>query len=198
MRDTRPRRCKLSTARGSCATRGGSAKWATAKFGGCYTWQPAVCCGVMRHCGVRSKHGSCAWHSASEPGGHGWRWRANSRSSCTPCGATGRYSSGGVPRHRHKPRQHRPRVSSSYCRPRPETAVKFSREGGTGWDASEATRLVRAALRATPTTRMAPSRSNFPYPAPITASKREEKAVTSGRSDGDPAHRILGATVMPT
>jgi hypothetical protein len=46
---------------------------------------------------------------------------------------------------------------------------------------------VRAALRATPTTRMAPSRSNFPYPAPITASKREEKAVTSGRSDECPA-----------
>jgi len=45
---------------------------------------------------------------------------------------------------------------------------KFSREGGTGWDASEATRLVRAACRATPPMRMAPSRSNFPYPAPIT------------------------------
>ena len=59
----------------------------------------------------------------------------------------------------------------------------FSREGGTGWDASEATRLVRAASRATPTTRMAPSRSNFPYPAPTTASKREDKAVTSGRSN---------------
>jgi hypothetical protein len=42
---------------------------------------------------------------------------------------------------------------------------------------------VRAALRATPTMRMAPSRSNFPYPASITASKREEKAVTSGRSN---------------
>jgi len=136
---------------------------------------------VMRHCGVRSKHGRCAWRSASGSAGRGWRWRANSRLYCTPCGATGRYSSGGVPRHRHKSRQHRPRLSSSYCRPRPETAVKFSREGGTGWDASEATRLVRAARRATPTTRMAPSRSNFPYPAPITASKREEKAVTSGR-----------------
>ena len=66
-----------------------------------------------------------------------------------------------------------------------ETAVKFSREGGTGWDASEATRLVRAAVRTTPTMRMAPSCSNFPYPAPITASKREEKAVTSGRADRD-------------
>jgi hypothetical protein len=43
------------------------------------------------------------------------------------------------------------------------------------------TRLVRAALRATPTMRMAPFRSNFPYPAPTVASKREEKAVTSGR-----------------
>jgi hypothetical protein len=32
---------------------------------------------------------------------------------------------------------------------------------------------------------MAPSCSNFPYPAPITASKREEKAVTSGRADRD-------------
>jgi hypothetical protein len=35
-------------------------------------------------------------------------------------------------------------------------------------DASEATRLVCAALRAMPTMRMAPSRSNFPYLAPIT------------------------------
>ena len=70
-------------------------------------------------------------------------------------------------------------------------AVTFSREGGTGWDASEATRLVRAAVRTTPTTRMAPSRSNFPYPAPIIASKHEEKAVASGRSNGDPAMGIL-------
>jgi hypothetical protein len=76
-------------------------------------------------------------------------------------------------------------------------AVTFSREGGTGWDASEATRLVRAALRATPTTRMAPSRSNFPYPAPITASKREEKAVTSGRADRD-LTPFSGAAAMPT
>ena len=36
------------------------------------------------------------------------------------------------------------------------------------------------------TMRMAPSRSHSPYPAPITASKREEKAVTSGRSNEDP------------
>jgi hypothetical protein len=36
-------------------------------------------------------------------------WHANSRSYCTPCGATDRYSSGGALRHRHqrKPR-HRP------------------------------------------------------------------------------------------
>jgi hypothetical protein len=53
---------------------------------------------------------------------------------------------------------------------------------------------VRAAVRATPTMRMAPSRSNFPYPAPITASKREEKAVTSGRSNGDPATGVLSAS----
>jgi hypothetical protein len=50
----------------------------------------------------------------------------------------------------------------------PRDGGKVSRQGGTGWDASEATRLVRAVLSATPTTRMAPSRSNFPYPAPIT------------------------------
>lgn len=41
--------------------------------------------------------------------------------------------------------------------------------------------LGAPACRATPTMRMAPSRSNFPYPAPTAASKREEKAVTSGR-----------------
>ena len=42
--------------------------------------------------------------------------------------------------------------------------------------------LGACGFRATPTMRMAPSRSNFPYPAPTAASKREEKAVTSGRS----------------
>jgi len=31
------------------------------------------------------------------------------------------------------------------------------------------------------------------YPAPITASKREEKAVTSGRSNEDPATGVLSA-----
>src|SRR6266567_7929257 len=102
-------------------------------------------------------------------------------------GATGRYSSGGVRRHRPKPRGHRPDFLRAPAVPVLETAVTFSREGGTGWDASAATRLVRAALCATPTMRMAPSRSNFPHPAPTTASKREEKAVTSGRSTARPA-----------
>jgi hypothetical protein len=57
------------------------------------------------------------------------------------------------------------------------------------------TRLVRAALRATPTMRMAPSRSNFPYPAPTVASKREEKAVTSGRLI---AYQAMGQTSFGT
>src|SRR6202011_1579282 len=99
--------------------------------------------------------------------------------------ATARSSNGGARRHRHSagaPGLLRVSAGSTL-----DAAVSFSREGGTGWDASEATRLARAALRATPTTRMAPSRSNFPYPAPTAASKREEKAVTSGRSDECPA-----------
>ena len=49
---------------GELPTRSGSAKWATTRFDGCCTWRPAACCGVMRHYGVRSKHGPCAWRSA--------------------------------------------------------------------------------------------------------------------------------------
>ncbi len=103
-----------------------------------------------------------------------------------PCGETARYSNGVVSRPRDKHRQYRPDFFLAAAVACLDAVVTFSREGGTGWDASEATRLVRPARRATPTMRMAPSRSNSPYPAPITASKREEKAVTSGRSNGDP------------
>jgi hypothetical protein len=76
---------------------------------------------------------------------------------------------GGVLRHRHqrKPRRHRPTFFRAHAVPS-GTAVRSPVREGRGWDASEAARLVRTALRATPTTRMAPSRSNFPYPAPIT------------------------------
>jgi hypothetical protein len=56
--------------------------------------------------------------------------------------------------------------------------------------------------RATPTMRMAPSRSNFPYPAPTAASKREEKAVTSGRLTAHPAigrgRSVYGRHVGPS
>ena len=56
--------------------------------------------------------------------------------------------------------------------------------------------MVHAARRATPTMRMAPSRSNSPYPAPITASKREEKAVTSGRSNEYQRQAIRGRELL--
>ncbi len=92
----------------------------------------------------------------------------NLRSCCTPCGAPGRFSSGGIPRHRRSLAGVAPDFLRVPAVPTQEMAVRVSREGGTGWDASEATRLVRPARRATPTMRMAPSRSNFPYPAPIT------------------------------
>jgi hypothetical protein len=124
------------------------------------------------------------WAVRLAPGGsgsarRGWRWRASSRPCCTPCGATARSSNGGARRHRHSARTSG--LFRVFAGSTLDTAVSFSREGGTGWDASEATRLVRTALRATPTTRMTPSCPNFPYPAPTAASKREEKAVTSGR-----------------
>jgi len=44
--------------------------------------------------------------------------------------------------------------------------------------------------------RMAPSRSNSPYPAPITASKREEKAVASGRSNEYQRQAIRGRELL--
>jgi hypothetical protein len=42
-------------------------------------------------------------------------------------------------------RRHHPGLLRAPAVPIRETAVRVSREGGTGWDASEATRLVRAA-----------------------------------------------------
>jgi hypothetical protein len=97
----------------------------------------------------------------------------------------GRYSSGGALRHQRKP-HNRPDFLRAHAVPSGPAVRSPVREGRGGTRARLPAWCVRL-LRATPTMRMAPSRSNSPYPAPITASKREEKAVTSGRSHGTPS-----------
>ena len=130
---------------------------------------PAACCGATRRCGVRSRSGPCASPSASGSAGRGWRWHANSRSCCTPCGATARSSSGGGLRHRHQPktRRHRPDFLRAYA-VLSGTAVRSPVREGRGGTRARLPAWRARLLRATPTTRMAPSRSNFPHPAPIT------------------------------
>ena len=130
---------------------------------------PAACCGATRRCGVRSRSGPCASPSASGSAGRGWRWHANSRSCCTPCGATARSSSGGGLRHRHQPKTSpaSPRLSPS-LRCSLGDGGKVSREGGTGWDASEATRLARAASPCDADYEDGSVPLQLPHPAPIT------------------------------
>ena len=143
---------------------------------------PAACCGATRRCGVRSRSGPCASPSASGSAGRGWRWHANSRSCCTPCGATARSSSGGGLRHRHQPktRRHRPDFLRAYA-VLSGTAVRSPVREGRGGTRARLPAWRARLLRATPTTRMAPSRSNFPILRRSPASNHEENAVASGR-----------------
>ena len=82
---------------------------------------------------ARSKSGPCASHSASGSAGRAWRWHANSRSCCTPCGAMGRYSSGGALSHRYqrKPR-HRPDFLWAHAVPSGPAVMSPVREGRGG------------------------------------------------------------------
>jgi transposase len=119
---------------GEMSYHGRISKMATARSGGCSMSRPAAYCGATRRCGVRSKSGPCGSHSVSGSAEPGWRWHANSRSCCTPCGATGRYSSGGVLRHRHqpKPRRHHPDFFRAHAVPSGTAVRSPVREGRGG------------------------------------------------------------------
>ena len=147
--------------------------------------RPAAYCGATRRCGVRSKSGPCVSHSASGSAEPGWHWHANLRSCCS-----------------HVERRAGIPVAAFRGIGISVSLVGVARlcleTRGTGWDASEATRLVRAACRATPPMRMAPSRSNFPYPAPITCIEARREGCHSGRSKSVQQTRDLSASFFWT